>query len=78
MITSIFENNQGLSIELTPETVEEYSQLLRATNNAKKIPPEMYLTFSASNSKPSLNIWLKKVEPGKQINSISLTNNNRK
>ena len=72
MKVTFFENNYGTSFELTPETVEEVSALARIAKNSKAEKPVISFYFSGA---PSCSIWIKKIKPSAQINSIS---NNKK
>lgn len=54
------DGSYGLDITLTPETPEETSQLLRYTNNARSVRPDVWLNFSDKNKGPHLSIVLKK------------------
>ena len=63
-----FDSQYGVNIEFKPETVEDVALLLRLTNNAKAIKPEICLFFEGE--KPSASIWLKKIQPKAQHNSI--------
>lgn len=65
------EGDYGVSIEVIPETVQECGILLRLANNAKREKPDIYFSFNKSNAAPYASIWLKKLNPMKQINSIS-------
>lgn len=68
MKITFFENQYGTSFELTPETPEEVATLLRITNNTLAEKPEIALHFS---KEPTLNIWMRKVKPVAQRNSLS-------
>lgn len=63
-----FESQHGLQISMVPETPKEVAELARISLNAKAVKPEIYLNFS--NETPSCNIWIKKLSPEKQTNSI--------
>ena len=64
-----FEGQYGLQVDMKPETPAEVAQLLRLTKNAKAIKPEIKLYFESDT--PSATIWLRKVQPKAQKNSIS-------
>jgi hypothetical protein len=67
MKATISEHSSGLSITLNPESVKEYSQLLRYAKNAKKEKPSIYLSF---RNEAYLSIWLRKIKASVQKNSI--------
>ena len=67
MKLQFWEGKFGAEIKLTPETIEESSQLLRFTNNAKMEKPEIYFSFSGEQY---CSIWIKKVAEKNQENSI--------
>ncbi len=69
MKVEIQETQYGLDINLTPENLQEVSQLFRFTNNMKKEKPSVYMTFSDSQTKCYIN--MSKVNRSKQVNSIS-------
>lgn len=67
-----FELHEGkhcLSITATPETAAEVAKLARFTKNSKRVPPNVYLSFS--NDTPYMNIYMPKIDEKKQNNSIS-------
>ncbi len=68
MKTKIREHENGLNIEIEPETPEETAQLLRFSNNARAEKPSINMYFS---SLPICTIWMRKVSSEKQINHIS-------
>lgn len=61
----------GTQITLTPETVEETSQLLRASKNAKAQPVGIYYSFNHGTQAPYCNIWIGAIHKDKQTNSVS-------
>lgn len=61
------EYEDGVSIELIPDTPEEVAQLFRFVNNAKKVKPDISLSFYKL---PTCAIYLKKVARSKQNYSI--------
>ena len=69
MKITYLEGTYGLDITMTPETPQEMAELLRYTKNAKAIKPEVRLYFN--NNTPSCSIWLKKIKPQAQKNSIT-------
>jgi hypothetical protein len=68
MITKIYDNQNGLNITIEPETVEEFTKLLRFSRNASSEKPHVYLSFQ---NEPYCNIWLTKRKPSVQKNSIN-------
>jgi len=69
MKIKIFEGDYGVDITLTPETVQEACMLLRLAANQKKEKPD--ISFRFQENKTCCEIWLKKLDPKKQNNSIS-------
>jgi len=67
MKTTFNENHNGLGIEIIPETPEDFAMLLRFANNAKRETPDIFLSFS---SKVYMNVYMRKVRPSIQQNSI--------
>ena len=69
------EGKHGTQILITPETVEETGRLLRTSQNAKSLPVSIHYSFSdgdgATPPEPQCNIWIGKVDPKKQQNSVS-------
>lgn len=69
------EGKYGTQITLIPETVEETGKLLRTAINAKSVPISIHYSFSdgdkAMPPEPHCNIWIGKVDPKKQFNSVS-------
>ena len=63
-----FEGQYGLQIDMKPETPAEMAQLIRLTNNAKAIKPEIRTYFDGDA--PATTIWLQKIQPKAQKNSI--------
>lgn len=59
----------GASVHLTPETPAEVAQLARFANNAKAEKPSISLSFSTDI--PCCDIYMNKVHPTVQRNSIS-------
>ncbi len=79
----LFDGPFGIQITMTPETIEETGILLRASANAKKVPVEMYYSFPEPTPHqfappkprvPFCNIWIKKVDPKNQTNSVNNKN----
>ncbi len=66
----IQENKGGTQITLIPETIEETSQLLRASKNAARKPVELHYAFYPGQT-PQCNIWIGKVAEKNQYNSVS-------
>ena len=54
---------------LTPETIEETSQLLRFSRNASAKKPQIHMSFRPDI--PYCNIFIKKRDKSVQINCIS-------
>lgn len=69
MKVSIEERNNGLELEFYPETVEDMTKLLRFSNNAKREPADIFLTFSSD--KPYMSVYMRKIRPNSQVNSIN-------
>jgi hypothetical protein len=69
MKIKFFENENGSGFDLTPETPAEVSQLVRMAKNTKKDVPKISVYFSGEN--PQASIWMKKITPEKQHNSIN-------
>jgi hypothetical protein len=69
MRVSIEERNNGLELEFYPETVEDMTKLLRFANNAKREPADIFLTFGTD--KPYMNVYMRKIRPSVQENSIN-------
>ncbi len=69
------EGKHGTQLIITPETVEETGRLLRTSQNAKVQPVSIHYTFAAGDGEkpqdPHCAIWIGKVEPQKQQNSVS-------
>lgn len=72
MITKFNENEFGLEIELTPETVEETAMLLRYNQNCNSEKPLVYFSISRI---PYLSLWLKKKK--KSVQSFSIRAGNK-
>jgi len=70
MRVEISETDHNLHLVLVPETVEDFSKLIRFTRNSKKKVPEYYLSVSRHNTNPYLSIVMPKISISKQINSI--------
>jgi hypothetical protein len=68
MKVKVRESENGLSIEMTPESVPELSQLARFVRNAKKQPPSVHLYFNSDE--PIATVFMRKISVAKQINSI--------
>lgn len=62
------ENKMYINFELSPETPEEVSQLVRFTQNVKAEKPDVYLSFSGA---PCCTLTMMKIREGIQRNSIS-------
>ena len=58
----------GCEISLTPETTKEAAELLSVAKNAKAIKP--VVSFRFSGNEPYLNVYLEKIKPSVQSNSI--------
>jgi hypothetical protein len=69
MKMTFFENENGMSIDMIPETPEEVAMLFRVTNNARAEKPSISLYLSGKE--PSCSIWLRKISKEKQINNVS-------
>ncbi len=69
------EGKHGTQITITLETVEETGQLLRTAKSAKAVPADVYYSFgsgdTAAPQAPMCNIWIKKIDPKKQNNSVN-------
>lgn len=64
------------SIELTPETIEEATALLRMVKTIKKETPTMSVSFG-SDGKITGSISFRKIKVGLQENFISLKNRSK-
>jgi hypothetical protein len=69
MNTTITETDFGIEIEMVPHNKEELALLFRFVNNAKAEKP--MLTVSFNKTQPYGHIFMKKVKPSVQRNSIS-------
>jgi len=65
------ESEYGANITLTPESIFEVAQLVRFSKNARKEKPDIYMSFSSHEPVPYCSIWMSKVKPSVQVNSIS-------
>jgi len=72
MIAKFNENEFGLEIELTPETVEETATLLRYNQNCTASKPEVFFSFRKI---PYLSLFLKKKK--KSVQSFSIRAGNK-
>jgi hypothetical protein len=68
MITKIDESKYGLNLTLEPETIEDFSLLLRFGMNALAEKPNVFVSF---DNKPYCNIYLRKRKEIVQLNSIN-------
>lgn len=68
MEIEFWENENGMDLQFKPETIEEVAALARIAQNTKSEKPTISFYFS---DKPSMSIWLKKIDKNVQINSIS-------
>lgn len=68
MKIEFFENDQGMDLQFTPETVDEVATLARIANNTKSEKPSIHFYFAG---KPSMSMWVKKIAKNLQRNSIS-------
>lgn len=67
MKAEIFENEGLFEVTLKPESIEEYSQLLRYGRNASAAKPEVFVSF---HNDPYCQIILKKKRYPHSENSI--------
>jgi hypothetical protein len=64
-----WESENGLQIDLTPETPKEVAELFRFANNTRAEKPSVSMYFASDN--PKCAIWLRKLSPNKQCKTVS-------
>lgn len=68
MIFSFIEGAYGCNINMTPETPDEVAKLMRVAKNSKAVKPAITLYFESTI--PTMSIWVHKIKPSAQVNSL--------
>lgn len=71
MRADVSESKFSLNIKVFPETPEEMAALARFAMNVNSVPPDINLSLTDT---PNLNVYMPKISPNKQDNSISSKN----